>query len=330
MPAHNAAETLAETLDSIRRQTRPDWVAHVVDDGSTDATAEIAESYVRVDGRFQVSRVRAGGVCAASNFGAARASTPWLAFLHADDLYRAEFLGDMLHAADRAPEQARALVYADCQHMAADGRLGRIERAPRDQHAQYLCTACIFYTCAVIVAREIFEVAGGYDESLRTAEDWDLYVRLLASGAQPVGVHRPLAIYRLRPGSLARTYDRMFHDARTVIHRAYGARSIVPDPGQVDRSVCLVGLWHLGVSIGAGRAECEFMTELPVVPDLSPADAAEHLVLGIAAGACQIPEDWPGLWARFGEAIARQLEHLGDRRDAVLAALRARATGDPE
>ena len=115
-------------------------------------------------------------------------ATPWLAFLHSDDLYREDFLAEMLGAASRAPIPSRTIVYSECQHRAADGRLGRVERPPRDDHQHYLCTACIFYTCSVIVARAIFVEIGGYDETLRTAEDWDLYVRLFAAGAQPIGV----------------------------------------------------------------------------------------------------------------------------------------------
>lgn len=325
IPAHNAAATLADTLDSVRRQTRTDWVAHIVDDASTDETAAIAAAYADRDSRFRLLRVSAGGVCGASNHGASMATTPWLAFLHSDDLYREDFLAESLEAASRAPMPSRTIVYAQCQHLAADGRFGRVERPPRDDHQRYLCTACIFYTCAVIVAREIFVEIGGYDEGLRTAEDWDLYVRLFAAGAQAVGVERPLAVYRLRPGSLARTYDRMFHDARTVIDRAYRAIGREPVPDDVERSVFLVGLWHVGVSIGAGRADCGFIGDLRVPERIHAPEVAEHLVLGIAAGACGLPEDWPGLWPRFREPIAAHLAILGPQRDTVIAELESRA-----
>lgn len=325
IPAHNAAATLADTLDSVRGQTRTDWVAHIVDDASTDETAAIATAYCERDPRFRLLRVSAGGVCGASNHGASLATTPWLAFLHSDDLYRDDFLAETLAAASRAPMPARTIVYSECQHLAADGRLGRVERPPCDDHQRYLCTACIFYTCAVIVAREIFVDIGGYDEGLRTAEDWDLYVRLFAAGAQALGVDRPLAIYRLRPGSLARTYDRMFHDARTVIGRAYRAIAMEPVRDDVERSVFLVGLWHLGVSIGAGRADCGFLGELPVPDRIQAPEVAEHLVLGIAAGACGLPEDWPRLWPRFREPIATHLAILGPQLDRVMAELEGRA-----
>jgi len=321
IPARNAAATLAETLDSVARQTRTDWVAHIVDDASTDATAEIALAQCQRDPRFRLLRVDAGSACRARNVGASQAATPWLAFLDADDLYRAEFLAEMLGAASRSTEPARTIVYSPCQHLSADGRLGRVEHPPRDDHREYLCRACIFYTCAVVVARDIFLAIGGYDERLRTAEDWDLYVRLFAAGARPIGVDRPLSIYRLRPNSLARTHDRMFHDARLVIDRAYRAISGEPVGQDIERSTFLVGLWHLGVSIGAGRTERGFLSELPIPDRIEPEAAAEHLIIGVAAGACGLPEDWPRLWSRFRGPLVDALASLGSERDHVVAAL---------
>ena len=54
IPAHNAAKTLAETLDSLLAQSRSDWQAIIVDDGATDATREIAAGYVARDHRFHL------------------------------------------------------------------------------------------------------------------------------------------------------------------------------------------------------------------------------------------------------------------------------------
>src|SRR5437660_8279844 len=87
IPAHNAAETLAETLDSLLAQTRGDWTAIVVDDGSTDGTRALAESYVARDQRFRLlSDGRPNeGASAARNRGIGAATSRWLAFLDADD-----------------------------------------------------------------------------------------------------------------------------------------------------------------------------------------------------------------------------------------------------
>jgi glycosyltransferase involved in cell wall biosynthesis len=71
--ARNAERTLGETLDSLIGQTDPDWNAWVVDDGSTDATADIIAAYARRDARISLLRSTGEGVSAARNIGLARA-----------------------------------------------------------------------------------------------------------------------------------------------------------------------------------------------------------------------------------------------------------------
>ena len=85
IPAHNAAETLGETLTSLRAQTLPDWEAIVVDDGSRDGTATIAATFAARDARIlRVSQPQMG-VSAARNTGISLARFDWLLFLDADD-----------------------------------------------------------------------------------------------------------------------------------------------------------------------------------------------------------------------------------------------------
>ncbi|HLM13475.1 MAG TPA: glycosyltransferase family 2 protein, partial [Reyranella sp.] len=76
IPAHNAADTLGATLDSLLAQTRGDWQAIIVDDGSTDATRRIVETYVARDRRFSLLTNDGApeGVSAARNRGIAAAS----------------------------------------------------------------------------------------------------------------------------------------------------------------------------------------------------------------------------------------------------------------
>ena len=83
IPAHNAADTLAGTLDSLLAQTRGDWQAIIVDDGSRDATRQIAEAYVGRDKRLSLLANDGApeGVSAARNHGIASATGRWLMFL---------------------------------------------------------------------------------------------------------------------------------------------------------------------------------------------------------------------------------------------------------
>src|SRR5690349_24440198 len=87
MPAFNAEATIASAVASVRRQTRGDWELVVVDDGSADRTAALAEMAAALDRRIRVIRQRNQGVSAARNAGIEAATGRYLAFLDADDTW---------------------------------------------------------------------------------------------------------------------------------------------------------------------------------------------------------------------------------------------------
>jgi glycosyltransferase involved in cell wall biosynthesis len=103
IPAHNASATLNRTLESLLAQTFGDWEAIVVDDGSSDSTAQVANSIVSRDKRVRLVQQPAGGVSRARNTGIAEARGAWLLFLDADDVIVPQYLQKMLSAADRDP-----------------------------------------------------------------------------------------------------------------------------------------------------------------------------------------------------------------------------------
>ena len=93
IPAYNSGRFLAETLDSVLAQTVPAHEIIVVNDGSTDDTAAVAERYAeRTAGRVIHHRQENRGVSAARNAGIGRATGDWIAFLDADDLWELQFL----------------------------------------------------------------------------------------------------------------------------------------------------------------------------------------------------------------------------------------------
>lgn len=102
IPAYNAEKFLRACLQSIQAQTYPCWEAIVVDDGSTDATADIAASVARDDKRVRTWRRKNGGPSAARNSGIAAARGRWLAFVDADDMIHPRFIETMLQAASAA------------------------------------------------------------------------------------------------------------------------------------------------------------------------------------------------------------------------------------
>ena len=96
LPFFNGARYIEETIDSVRRQTRKDWELIAIDDGSTDASAEIVERYCRMDRRIRLIREGHAGSSAARNRGIEEAEGRYIVLLDADDLWAPEFLEKQL------------------------------------------------------------------------------------------------------------------------------------------------------------------------------------------------------------------------------------------
>lgn len=192
IPTHNRASRLARTLRSIARQQEVDLEIVVVDDGSTDDTADVAAA---VDCRVRVVRnAERSGVSVARNRGIARARGDWIAFCDDDDLWAPEKLATQIRAAEHA---GAGWVYAGDVNV--DDRLHILCGSPPPPPHQVLSTLCRANPIAsgasnVVVRAAVLAATGGFDPRLRRTEDWDLWLRLARTGA-PAWVCRPLVAY---------------------------------------------------------------------------------------------------------------------------------------
>ena len=162
VPAHNAAPYLAEAIDSIQAQAHGNLDIVVVDDGSTDATAEIAA----VDG-VRLQRQPHRGAGAARNAGLALARGEFIAFLDADDLWTAGRLDLQLRAAASQPHLfGRVEQFISPEIDAAEAGL----YCPEGSSPAYL-VGCL------LARASAFERVGGFREDLRVGEFVDWYAR---------------------------------------------------------------------------------------------------------------------------------------------------------
>ena len=95
IPVYNLEMYLHECLDSVLAQTIKNWECICVDDGSTDASATIADEYAKFDSRFRVVHKNNGGEGSARNTGLDLASGEWICYLDADDIWHRSFLEDI-------------------------------------------------------------------------------------------------------------------------------------------------------------------------------------------------------------------------------------------
>ncbi len=203
MPAFNVGSYIGEAVNSVLAQTRGDWRLVIVDDGSVDETVEIARSFS--DDRITVIEQENAGAGAARNRAAAEANTEYLSMLDADDAWAPDYLEKMLGALEASPD----LAFVACDALAfIDDRNDavlcseNVRMVPPVTLEQVASRAFQVYT-AVSMRRDWFERVGGFDETLRNAQDFDLWIRMLGAGAEAAFIAEPLAWYRDRPGSLS-------------------------------------------------------------------------------------------------------------------------------
>ncbi|MCB9841200.1 MAG: glycosyltransferase [Phycisphaeraceae bacterium] len=270
IPALNASQTIAHTLDGVLRQAGPRIHAIVVDDGSSDQTADIARS--TRDWRVEVVRQANLGLAGARNTGfeALGDRAEFVCFLDADDTIEPSHAATLVEALRAARERdgtevvgvgaAFRMVGPDLEDLAWN-----VSIAPDAASIGRLLDCNPFAVGAVALhAESLRERAGArpFDRSLRQVEDWDLWLRLTLDGAAwAPPVNDPLFNYRLRPGALSRAIDAMWQTGRRVLHRA--GRLPEADPILVERALRHWTIRHL-----ARAAAAPPDTARPLIPSL--------------------------------------------------------------
>ena len=192
VPAYNAEATLAETLDSISRQTYPSIETIVVDDGSKDGTRTIAEDFAARHANVRVISTQNGGVAAARNVGIGAASGLYIAPIDADDLWHPEKTARQCAILDAHPDVT--LVYSNRRHIDSRGQVlnsmppATLEGIAYMRHAAF---NVVGNGSAIMFRRRDAVLLGGYDERLRAwggqgCEDYLLQVRLARRGKMQV------------------------------------------------------------------------------------------------------------------------------------------------
>jgi len=202
IPSYNYAWCVGEAIASVQAQTFTDWELVVVEDGSTDESAEVIEACAAQDSRIRLYRQENRGLSAARNAGFWLARGDYVALLDCDDKYLPEKLAQQVAYLDKHPEVG--MVYADC--LLEDGSVW--QNHPHEAFWYERLTECNLIPCqSVMFRRELIQVVGGCDtETLVEAEDWDLWVRLCAI-AQTRRLPEPNYVMRRHAGQKSMPTD---------------------------------------------------------------------------------------------------------------------------
>lgn len=225
IPAYNAKDTLARTMQSALRQTHDDIEVFVVDDGSTDGTFDYATEVADGDERVTVLRQANAGVAAARNNALARTSCQFTSWLDADDVWHPTKIARQLEAYDSAPEQP-SFVYSGYRLIDQADRIIPNFRTLVDVSGHTLCRqiATNFFSnvSSIMVPTALARRFGGHDARLR---NWgiegaeDLLLQLQLSTVGPAACARQALVgYRMHKGNMSLGYARAARSNVTAIN----------------------------------------------------------------------------------------------------------------
>jgi glycosyltransferase involved in cell wall biosynthesis len=221
IPVYNGARYIAEAISSVLDQKLPPVECVVVDDGSTDATADVVADFGAA-----VTYVRAerGGVSKARNHGIRLARGELVAFLDHDDVWLPEKLERQVEALCAQPDANLGLCAVEM--MDAGGRTNRVMGLSQRRN---LVMSMLTYdgieipscSSAGLARREWLLSAGGFDNALSTCADWDLLLRSLLDGDLSY-VDEPLVRYRVHDSNMSRNVGSIERDMRYAFAKAFG------------------------------------------------------------------------------------------------------------
>ncbi len=197
IPTYNRAKYIRESIDSVLAQTYQDYEIIVVDDGSTDNTKEIILSYGdKVRYFFQDH----GNQPLALNFGATKARGEYIAFLDDDDLWVPNKLELQVNILDSKEEIG--FVCSETYHMNESGETTHHWKRKdwNKDTFESLYENNFICHCVVLVRKQLLDQVGGFDGTLITTQDYDLWLRLTKI-CKFEYINKPLARIRFHPNN---------------------------------------------------------------------------------------------------------------------------------
>ncbi len=200
VPTYNCAQYLARALDSVTAQTYRSFQLFVIDDGSTDNTEEIVGKF---PSECVFEKQAHAGPAAARNRGIRISSSPYIAFLDADDVWLPQKLERQIKLLERRPEVG--LVCSDCAVggiTEPDSSYFQRRAMPQSEVFERLVKDCFIVTPTVVVRRECLLAFGGFNEALGVSEDLNLWLKI-ASRCAIAFIPEVLAVRYNRPDNLS-------------------------------------------------------------------------------------------------------------------------------
>lgn len=232
IPCYNVRSFIEDAVDSALDQDYRQLEVIVVDDGSTDDSAEVLKRLQRRrnDHRLRFVFQKNRGLSGARNTGLRHANGDLIAFLDGDDLWTRDKIAR--HVGLMVSDERIGLSFSDSAYINENGSptgwvltKRMLEPTLHDMVRRNHCGN----GSSVVARRQCFDLAGFFNEDLKSCEDYEMWCRILwASSYKAVCIPRPLTFYRLRHGSLSFNAARFVEQADRAIHALQELMPFVP------------------------------------------------------------------------------------------------------
>lgn len=188
VPCYNQAQYLDECLQSVLEQTYSNWECIIVNDGSPDNTEEVALRWGAKDSRFKYYKKKNGGLSSARNAGIKESKGEWVQFLDCDDLIEKKKI-ELSVACFK--DESLDVIVSGYRYFETDEGIDRLRIFGRDHFLPEVCLSKMdkedikflfkeknpFVISAPIYKKKIFYEQGGFNEQLKSLEDWEFNLR---------------------------------------------------------------------------------------------------------------------------------------------------------
>lgn len=221
IPVYNGEKTIEKTINSVLNQTFTTLEVIVINDGSTDSTLNVIENIN--DSRLQVFSYQNAGLATSRNRGLSHCVGKYISFIDADDLWTPDKLATQLQLLEANPDAAVAYSWTDYidsneQFLKA----GRRVTLSGDVYKQLLQWNFLENGSNPLICYEAIQAVGNFDETLKAAEDWDMWLRLAAS-YKFVVVPKAQILYRVSVHSMSNNIKVQEIESLKVIKRAFNS-----------------------------------------------------------------------------------------------------------
>ena len=226
IPAYNYGHYLSTAIESVLAQNYSAFEVIVVDDGSTDDTAEVVGRYT--DPRVRYVFQENAGLSAARNKGIEVARLPFVAFLDADDQWLPEFLDEVMKQFAVLDEHF-GLVATGTGRMDETGRRMGAPRFIFDHGGEFTPRDFVLrnrpLSSSIVARRKVFDDCGLFDTTLRSSEDRDMWIRITMKYGFWL-IDRPMVLLRRHGSNMSKNAPRMKQNSRTVMLKAWRANAV--------------------------------------------------------------------------------------------------------